>query len=221
MDQTACAYGGCVFIDFENNNEPKIENIPFDLASHGYKLVIVNTGANHADLTDDYASVPRDMKLVANWFGAKVLREVSQNEFYSNIAKLRKDMGDKAVLRASHFFSENMRVLKSAETLRNNNINDFLKYESESGKSSFEFLQNVYSDRNPNEQSVSLALCLTEHILGSDCVCRVHGGGFAGTIQAYVKDEMLDNYVSFMEDTLFKGCCYILDIRPNGSIKII
>ncbi|MFZ2538770.1 MAG: galactokinase family protein [Oscillospiraceae bacterium] len=221
MDQTACAYGGCVFIDFEDNHEPKIENITFDLASHGYKLVIVNTGANHADLTDDYASVPRDMKLVANWFGAKVLREVNQNKFYSNIAKLRKDVGDKAVLRAAHFFNENMRVLKSADTLRNDDINGFLKYENESGKSSFEFLQNVYSDKNPNEQSVSLALCLTEQILGSACVCRVHGGGFAGTIQAYVKAEKLDSYVHFMEDTLFKGCCYVLNIRPYGSIQVI
>lgn len=221
MDQTACAYGGCVFIDFEDNSNPLIENISFDLAKHGYKLVIVNTGANHADLTDDYASVPRDMKLIANWFNADVLREVCVNDFYAKIKELRQNFGDKAVLRAAHFFAENERVVKSANALKSDNINEFLKYENESGKSSFEFLQNVYSDKNPNEQSVSLALCLTEQILGSDCFCRVHGGGFAGTIQVYVKSDQLKSYVSFMENILFQGCCYVLDIRPYGSIQLI
>lgn len=221
MDQTACAYGGCVYIDFENNEQPKIENISFDLVKHGYKLVIVNVGANHADLTDDYASVPKDMKLIANWFKKDVLRKVTKDEFYKNIVTLRKEYGDKAVLRAAHFFNENERVDKSANALKKDNINEFLKYESLSGKSSFEFLQNVYSDKFPNEQSVSLALCVTEDILGDDSVCRVHGGGFAGTIQAYVKEEKLKEYVNFMESVLFKGCCYVLNIRPHGSIRLV
>ncbi|MEG0691707.1 MAG: galactokinase family protein [Oscillospiraceae bacterium] len=133
MDQTACAYGGCVFIDFENNSEPQIKTIHFDLAAHGYKLVIVNTGGNHVDLTDDYASVPRDMKLVANWFGATVLREVEPDRFYSNLGALRKEIGDKAVLRAAHFFGENNRVEKCSNTLENNDIDGFLKCEKESG----------------------------------------------------------------------------------------
>ena len=221
MDQTACAYGGCVFIDFKHNNAPKITSINFDLALHGYKLVIVNTGGNHADLTDDYASVPHDMKVVANHLGAEVLREVEHSTFLEQIPNLRTLFGDKAILRTAHFFNENNRVVTCAEALKSNDITAFFNCEKESGKSSFEFLQNVYSNKNPNEQSVSIALCLTEQILGSDCVCRVHGGGFAGTIQAYVKIEELDNYVSFMERTLFEGCCYVLNIRPFGSIRLL
>lgn len=220
MDQTACAYGGCVYIDFEDNNNPQVENIAFDLAHHGYKLVIVNTGANHADLTDDYASVPSDMRLIANHFNKSVLREVAKADFYSSIPQLRENFGDKAVLRSAHFFNENERVLRTANALKSDNIKEFLLCEAQSGRSSFEFLQNVYSDSNPNEQSVSLALCLTEQYLGEDCTCRVHGGGFAGTIQAYVKADLLDGYVDYMEKALFKGCCYTLNIRPYGCIKL-
>lgn len=221
MDQSACASGGCVEIDFKDPKAPVLSQIEFDLSAHGYSLVIVNTGANHADLTDDYASVPKDMNAVAKQLGKSVLREVCENDFLKEIPNIRKVLGDKAVLRALHFFAENERVPLAANALRSGNIDEFFTQIKASGNSSFKFLQNVYSDANPNEQSVSLALCISEKALaGSKGVCRVHGGGFAGTIQAFVPRERLEGYVESLEAVLGKGCCYILTIRAQGGVRV-
>lgn len=221
MDQSACASGGCVEIDFKDPSAPILSQIDFDLSSHGYSLVIVNTGANHSDLTDDYASVPRDMNAVAKLLGGSVLREVNEATFMNEISNIRKKVGDKAVLRALHFFAENERVPLAASALRKRDIDSFFEQITASGNSSFKFLQNVYSDSNPNEQSVSLALCVSEKALaGSKGVCRVHGGGFAGTIQAFVPKERLESYVEALENALGKGCCYVLTIRAQGSVRV-
>lgn len=220
MDQTACSVGGCVEIDFENPTEPKINEIEFDLEANGYKLVIVNTGASHSDLTDDYGSVPTDMKKVAAFFNEGVLRSVDENKFYKDLLKVRAEVGDKALLRAIHFFDENNRVPFMAKALKENDITSFFKYVKASGKSSFERLQNIYSDKNPNEQSIALALALSERILGEDGVCRVHGGGFAGTIQAYVKEDKLSSYTAEMEKIFGEGSCHALNIRSVGGEQV-
>lgn len=220
MDQTACAVGGCVEIDFEDNANPVISAIGFDLASYGYKLIITNAGASHADLIDDYASVPRDMLSVAAFFKKSVLREVDKNEFFKSIKKLRTAVGDKAVLRAIHFFEENDRLCFVANALRDGDIEKFFSLVKMSGKSSYERLQNVYSDSAPNEQSLSIALALSEQILGDRGAYRVHGGGFAGTIQAFVPDDLTDIYVETIENVFEKGACHILNIRSKGAIRI-
>lgn len=220
MDQTACAVGGCVAIDFLHQGAPKLRNIGFNLQEHGYSLVIVNTGANHADLTEDYASVPRDMTRVAKCFGKSFLRDVNENDFFGKLHELRGEVGDKAILRAIHFFEENERVPLMAEALLGDNIEAFFSLVKASGKSSYERLQNIYSDKNPNEQSVALALYMSERVLGDTGAYRVHGGGFAGTIQAYVKKDLLTKYLTAMEEIFGHGCCYVLDIRFAGGHRI-
>lgn len=221
MDQTACAVGGFITIDFENPEQPKVENIHFDLDKHGYKLVIVNTGANHADLTDDYSSIPADMKSVARQFDKEFLREVDENDVLQNIESLRNKISDQAILRAIHFFDDNNRVIKQASALMNDNISEFFNQVNISGASSFDYLQNVYSPHNPLEQGISLALCITRRFIKNNGACRVHGGGFAGTIQAYIRKSDIDEYVELMENIFGSGCCYVLNIRNEGTIKII
>ncbi len=221
MDQTACAVGGFVEIDFENPKSPIVENIQFDLETNGYKLVIVNTGANHADLTDDYSSVPADMKSVAKCFGKEFLREVDEDVFFESVCSLRHKVSDRAILRAIHFFGDNSRVLKQASALKENDINSFFAEVNASGNSSYDYLQNVYSSHNPLEQGISLALALTKRFLNNNGACRVHGGGFAGTIQAYIPINQVNDYISTMEVVFGHNCCYELNIRNAGAIKII
>lgn len=221
MDQTACSVGGMVEIDFKDNANPIINEIPFDLASCGYKLIITNTGANHSDLIDDYASVPRDMLAVAKFMGKPMLREVDKAEFYKKIPDIRQKLGDKAVLRAIHFFNENDRVPLAANALKNNALESFFAIIKASGKSSFQYLQNVYSDSNPKEQSISLALALSDNILGEQGAYRVHGGGFAGTVQAFVPNELVEKYCETLEAVFGANACYILDIRQTGAAQII
>jgi len=189
--------------------------------TNGYKLVIVNTGANHADLTDDYSNVPADMKSVARCFGKEYLREVNENIFFESICSLRHKVSDRAILRAIHFFGDNARVLKQASALINNDINSFFAEVNASGNSSYDYLQNVYSSHNPLEQGISLALALTKRFLNNNGACRVHGGGFAGTIQAYIPIKQVKDYISAMEDVFGHNCCYELNIRNDGAIKII
>ena len=221
MDQMACAVGGFVNIDFENPKAPIINKIDFDLSGAGYSLCIVNTGGNHADLNDDYASVPAEMKSVAAFFGKKVLRELDKETVLNNVAPLREKVGDRAILRAIHFFNENCRVDVQAEALKNKDTAKFLEYVIKSGNSSYMFLQNVFTTKNVAEQGLSLALCITDSTLsGTGAAWRVHGGGFAGTIQAFVPHAYVEAYRSAIDSAFGKGACHVLRIRPYGAIKV-
>ena len=221
MDQVACAVGGIVAIDFKDPKAPVINKVDFDVSAAGYNLCIVNTGGNHADLTDDYASVPAEMKSVAAYFGKSVLREVDENEFYANIAALRESVGDRAVLRALHFFGENKRVALQRAALEKGDLDAYFEQVIASGKSSFCYLQNVYTTKNLKEQGLSLALCLAEgYLSGKKAAYRVHGGGFAGTIQAYVPMSDVEGFKALMDGVFGEGKCIVLRIRPEGAVKI-
>ena len=192
MDQMACAVGGIIAIDFRDPSAPVIEQTDFDLSAAGYNLCIVNTGGNHADLTGDYASVPAEMKSVAAYFGKEVLRDTDENAVLAAIPALREKVGDRAILRALHFFAENRRVAAQKAALKAGDLDTFLANVIASGRSSFCYLQNVYTTKNVSEQGLSLALCLAERVLsGKRAAWRVHGGGFAGTIQAVVPGPSL------------------------------
>ena len=221
MDQVACAVGGIVGIDFADPKSPVIEKLDFDMSAAGYKLCIVNTGGNHADLTDDYASVPAEMKSVAKALGKSVLREADEADVIAAIPSLRKTVGDRAILRALHFYAENRRVKELTEALKQNDLDAFLAGILASGRSSFCYLQNVYTCKNLTEQGLSLALCLAEKTLGGKrAAWRVHGGGFAGTIQAFVPDSETENFRRVMDAALGEGCCMVRRIRPVGAVKI-
>ena len=222
MDQMACAVGGFVYMDFENPASPKIEPISFSLADAGYSLCIVNTGGNHADLNEDYASVPMEMKRVAAILGKEVLRDVTEADVIAKMADIRLAAGDRALLRAVHFLRENKRVELAKAALINKDIKQFFKNVIASGKSSFEFLQNVYTTKNVKEQGLSLALLLTEGFLdGKEGAYRVHGGGFAGTIQAYIKNEWADDYIALMESVFASGAVMRLNVRAPGACRLI
>lgn len=220
MDQTASSVGGFVTIDFKDNDNPIVEKIDFDFGSCGYSLCIVDTGGNHADLTPDYASVPKEMKSIAKYFGKQVLREVPKEEFYKNITKLREICGDRAILRAAHFYDDDERVPMEVSALKNNDFETFKNLIIESGHSSYMYLQNVYSCINPLEQGISLALLMCEKILKGKGAYRVHGGGFAGTIQAFVPNEMLSEFKEKMENVFGNEKCHVLSIRPVGGIEL-
>ena len=221
MDQVACAVGGFVAIDFNDPSEPIIEKVAFDLTSAGYALCIVNTGGNHADLNEDYASVPAEMKAVAAHYGYAFLRQMTRETLLSDIKALRQNVGDRAVLRAFHFFDENERVAVQANALKNGDIDTFFEYVLKSGRSSFMYLQNVFTTKNVYEQGLSLALCLTENALkGKGGAFRVHGGGFAGTIQAFVPMAEVENYRKTIDEAFGAGACYILKIRGFGAIEV-
>ncbi|MBQ7348137.1 MAG: galactokinase [Clostridia bacterium] len=221
MDQVACAVGGIVAIDFADPKAPIIEKMDFDLTAAGYNLCIVNTGGNHADLTDDYASVPAEMKAVAAYFGKKVLRELDEQTVIAAIPQLRESVGDRAILRALHFFAENRRVTAQKAALQKGDIGAFFDGVIASGRSSFCYLQNVYTSKNLTEQGLSLALCLADNLLaGKKAAWRVHGGGFAGTIQAFVPTAEVENFRLTMDAAFGEGRCMVLRIRPVGAVKI-
>ena len=220
MDQMACAVGGFVFIDFRDNKNPVIEPIDFSLRKYGYSLCIINTGGNHADLNDDYASVPREMKSVANALGKQVLRESSYEELLASIGDVRQKCGDRAVLRAIHFFNENERVCNARDALKNDDVDTFLSIIRSSGDSSFKYLQNVYTNVNVREQGLSLALCLTDKFLGKRGALRVHGGGFAGTIQVFLPSELTSQYVELIEGVFGDGTVMALDVNPLGACRL-
>ena len=221
MDQVACAVGGIVAIDFADPKNPVINQVDFDMAAQGYNLCIVNTGGNHADLTDDYASVPAEMKAVAAHFGKPVLREVSESELIAAIPALRGIVGDRAILRALHFLNENKRVETQTKALMAGDLDEFFSQVLASGKSSFCYLQNVYTTKNLTEQGLSLALCLAESYLsGKRAAWRVHGGGFAGTIQAFVPTAEVEGFRALMDSVFGEGTCIVLRIRPVGAVKI-
>ncbi len=217
MDQAACASGGCLWMDFENNTDPLTEKIEFDISKYGYSLCIVNTGGNHADLTDDYASVPAEMHQIAALMGKPTLRFCDEEDFMGRISYMRSIVGDRAIMRAMHFFAENKRVDIQRDALKNGDLDKYLQLVSASGNSSFKYLQNVYTNKNVSEQGISLALAVTERF-GS--VCRVHGGGFAGTVQAYIKTEDVPAYRKAIESIFGEGACNVYTIRPYGASAV-
>ncbi len=219
MDQMACAVGGIITIDFEDKENPIVEKVNFDFDATGYNLIVVDTGGNHADLTDDYSSVPSEMKSVANYFDKTFCREIDYNILIKNISNLRKELGDRAVLRAIHFLSENEKVLKQVEALNNNNFDKFLNLIKNSGDSSFKWLQNIYPTSNVKEQGVTLALAVTEKFIEENekGACRVHGGGFAGTIQVFIPTTLVGEYKRLIESIFGAGSISILKIRQVGT----
>jgi galactokinase len=232
MDQTACASGGAVAIDFGNPLDPKVKQINFDLAAEGYSLCVVDTKGSHADLTPDYAAVPAEMKAVAAHFGKKHLRELSLETLLPTIQELRAKVGDRAILRAIHFFNENDRVdailaalekldAANSATEKKSVLQEYFDIVNASGNSSWELLQNVYSPKRASEQGIPLALALTQNFLQTEGACRVHGGGFAGTIQAYIPASRMNEYKTLMENVFGKNSVTVLRIRPVGAAELI
>ncbi len=221
MDQMACSVGGFVQIDFNDPSAPVINKVDFDFASCNHALCIVDTGGNHSDLTDEYAAVRGEMEAVASKFGKAVLRDVDRNEFEKNISIIRDSAGDRAVLRAMHFFNENVRVEKQAAALKSGDFDAFKELVIDSGYSSYMYNQNVYTCKAPNVQPVSVALAICSDVLKGKGAWRVHGGGFAGTIQAFVPADVLDTFKSRICSVFGDNSCYVLKIRPVGGIKIV
>ena len=219
MDQMASAVGNLVNIDFFDKENPVIRPLSFDFASSGHALCIIDSGADHADLTDEYAAVPGEIKAVAAYMGKEVLTQIDEADFYAKIPELRKVCGDRAVMRCIHFYQENARVPKQVEALEKGDFDAFLKLIKESGHSSYMYLQNVIPAGYKAHQDVAVALALAEHYLNGRGAYRVHGGGFAGTIQAFVPFDILDAFVAGMDAALGKGACHVLSIRPQGGVE--
>ncbi|MBO6048056.1 MAG: galactokinase [Erysipelotrichaceae bacterium] len=219
MDQCACAIGGMIFIDF--NRGPRINQIDVDFDRFGRSLCIIDAHATHSDLTEDYACIPEDMRKVARFFGRAALADVDEEDFYESFKELRQRVGDRPVLRAYHFFTENKRVNDAAFALRYNDYVTFREIISESGDSSFKFLQNIYSEHDVDHQAIALALAMAESVLRNHGVCRVHGGGFAGTIQAFVDDDFVERFKQKMDNYFGEGSCRVLKIRNQGAGKVI
>lgn len=222
MDQTTCAVGGIVTINFEKPKQPVVKKVKFDFASQNYSLLVVDTGGNHADLTDEYASVPREMKSVAKEFNAEVCRDIHYLELIQKIKSLRPKVGDRAILRAFHFLGDNARVTEQVKALEQGDFQKFLSMVNESGNSSFKWLQNIYTTKNIHEQGVSLALAITEKYISDigQGACRVHGGGFAGTIQVFLPNAVVAEYIKLIESVFGEGKAVVLSIRPYGTIYL-
>lgn len=220
MDQMASAVGNLVTIDFFDKEHPVIEPVDFDFAACGHALCIIDSGADHADLTDEYAAIPGEIKAVAAWFGKDVLTQIDEADFYAAIPQLRKSCGDRAVMRAVHFYQENARVPMQVEALRNGDFEKFLGLVKQSGYSSYMYLQNVIPAGYKQHQDVAVALALCEHYLNGRGAYRVHGGGFAGTVQAFVPFDILDSFVAGMDSVLGEGACHVLSIRPQGGVEM-
>lgn len=221
MDQMASSVGGFITIDFKDTSKPVIEAISYDFASSGYTLCIVDTKGDHADLTPEYAAIPAEMKSVAEFFGKSELRDITKEMLIADIAGARASCGDRAVSRAFHFFDDNARVAKQAEALKSGDINTFLSLVTESGNSSFKYLQNIFAAASPGSQGLVMGLYMSESILNGAGATRVHGGGFAGTIQAFVPDGKVGEYADTMEKVFGEGSCYKLYIRPVGGAEVI
>ena len=221
MDQMASSVGNLVHIDFNDPKAPVVEKVAFDFDKQGYSLCITDTKGSHADLTHEYAAVPAEMKAVAAMFGKGVLREISMNELVSRIGEVREKLGDRAVLRAIHFLNENARVEKQVAALKALNLAEFLKLIKESGDSSYKYLQNVYTNQDVEHQNVSVALAMSDIFLDEQGVSRVHGGGFAGTIQAFVANDKAAEYKANMERVFGEGSCEILKVRKYGGMQVL
>lgn len=221
MDQLVCSVGGFVFIDFKNIENPYIEKVNADLSETGYKLIITDTKGSHSDLTDDYVTVRSEMESVAKYFGKNVLREVDEKIFWESIPDIRKKISDRSVLRTVHFFDDSRRAEEEKNALSENRFEDFIRLVNDSGNSSMNLLQNLYSCKNPCEQAIPLAIMAGKRILGGRGAVRVHGGGFAGTVQAFVPCELVNSYITEMNRIFGDNSCSVLTIRPVGSIEII
>ncbi len=220
MDQTACSVGGLVTIDFKDPSKPVVKKVDFDFVATGYSLVITDTGGNHADLNEEYASLPIEMKSVAAELGASVLREVTLEKIIDAIPTMRNKVSDRALLRAIHFQGDNARVVDQVAALENNDFKAFLQMVVDSGYSSYMYNQNIYPVNNVKEQGVSLGLALSDLILKGSGAWRVHGGGFAGTIQAFVPQDLLETYIKTIEHVFGAGACHNLFIRKQGAVKV-
>ena len=220
MDQTASAVGNLVTIDFYDKDQPVITPVNFDFASCGHALCIIDSGADHADLTDEYAAIPGEIKAVAACFGKEVLTQIDEADFYAHLPHLRKSCGDRAVMRCIHFYQENARVPLQVAALQEGNFQRFLELVKQSGYSSYMYLQNVIPAGYKAHQDVAVALGLCEHFLQGQGAYRVHGGGFAGTVQAFVPFELLDQFVAGIDGALGQGACHVLSIRPQGGVEM-
>ena len=221
MDQMACSTGSLVYIDFYDPKAPVVERVSFDMESYGYSLCITDTKGSHADLTDEYAAVPEEMKKVARCFGKEVLVDVTFEDLLANITEVREKTSDRCVLRALHFIAENKRVVKEVEALKEGNLADFFANVKASGDSSYKYLQNVYTSKDVHHQNVSVALAVSEAVLAENGVCRVHGGGFAGTIQAFVKNDVVKAYQGYMNQMFGNGACSVFKIRNYGGVLVV
>ena len=219
MDQTASAVGNLVTIDFFEKDKPVIRSVDFDFAACGHALCIIDSGADHADLTDEYAAVPGEIKAVAAYFGKEVLTQIAESDFYAAIPELRKTCGDRAVMRCIHFYQENERVPKQVAALEQGDFDAFLQLIKESGHSSWMYLQNVIPAGYKAHQDVAVSLALCEHYLQGKGAYRVHGGGFAGTVQAFVPFEILESFRAGIDAALGEGACHVLSIRPQGGVE--
>ena len=221
LDQTVSSYGGLVSIDFKDDSSPVIEKIDFDFEKYGYTLCVTDTKSSHENLTDDYVAIREEMKQVANYFDCEVLSEVNEKEFFSFVPNLRSFCSDRAIMRAMHFFAETKRAHEEAVALKEKDIDLFLRLVNESGISSGNLLQNLFSNKTPTEQAIPLAIAMSKSILGNKGAVRVHGGGFAGTIQAFVPTEMVKEYKDSIERIFGDGSCHQMKIRPVGGIEIL
>jgi galactokinase len=221
MDQTACSAGGTVFMDFEDHDSPLVEKIPLDLASWDIYIVVTDTKSDHSDLTEEYGAIRREMESVAACFGKKCLRGVMYEDFMSGVADVRRRAGDRATVRAIHFFEECRRVREAAAAARGGDMPRWLSIINESGHSSFEFNQNAYSVKTPEHQGIPVGLAVSEAILRGRGACRLQGGGFAGTIQAFVPGDLLDEYCGAMRRVFGDGACRVLNVRARGGIRIL
>ena len=219
MDQTASAVGGLVTIDFADKDHPDIRPVKFDFATCGHALCIIDTRADHADLTDEYAAVPGELKAICAHFGKEVTTEIGEEEFYAAIPALREKCGDRAVMRAIHEYNENRRVPQQVAALEQGDFDTFLRLTKESGFSSWMYLQNVIPAGYVKQQAMAVALGLCEHYLMGRGAYRVHGGGFAGTVQAFVPNDILDSFVKGIDAALGEGACHVLSIRPQGGVE--
>ena len=221
MDQTASAVGNLVTIDFGDKDHPVIEPVDFDFSSCGHALCIIDSQASHADLTDEYAAIPGELKQVCAYFGKEVLTQVPEAEFYAAIPALRKCCPDRAILRAIHVYQDNARVPQQVQALREGNFDKFLTLVKQSGHSSYMYLQNVIPAGYIEHQDVAVALALCEHYLQGRGAYRVHGGGFAGTVQAFVPFDLLEAFRSGLDAALGEGACHVLSIRPQGGVEMV
>ena len=220
MDQMASAVGNLVTIDFFDKENPLIQPVDFDFAACGHALCIIDSGADHADLTDEYAAIPGEIKAVAAHFGKDVLSQIDEKDFFAAIPALRAECGDRAVMRAIHFYQENARVPYQVEALQKGDFDAFLALVKQSGYSSYMYLQNVIPAGYKQHQDVAVALALCEHYLAGRGAYRVHGGGFAGTVQAFVPFDILDRFVAGLDGALGQGACHVLSIRPQGGVEM-
>jgi galactokinase len=220
MDQTACSLGGLVFIDFKDFNNPIIEKMDYNFSEQGYSIIIVDTGSNHADMNDDYTALEEEMKTVAKSLGGNVLREISKQKVIENISLLREKINDRAILRAFHFFDDDNRVTEQVNALKKNDLTKFFSLINESGLSSWMLCQNCYSSKCIEKQGISIALTLTKEILKDKGAWRVHGGGFAGTIQSFVPNHLAVEYKSKMKSLFGAGACHEIFIRSHGALEV-